>query len=85
MAITIQQGMSQMTAAAQAIIRGAMGRQPGATRAKSSRKSPRRASSVKRSSKRTKRASRASSSGRLKKGSAAAKAWGRKMKKLRAK
>lgn len=88
---TVQQGMSQTSPAAQAIIRSGIGAVRSIARRTRSRARTR-ASSGATSKKRKKRAStssarRSSSSkrSRLKKGSAAAKAWGKKMAKLRGK
>lgn len=86
MAIIMQQGMSQMTSAAKAIISSAFGKAARGAVTKLSRgRSKKRASGAK--SKRTKRAKRASSSkstaSRLVKGSAAAKRYMAKIRKLR--
>lgn len=77
-----QQGWGQATAAMQSLMRSGL----GGSRSGTSRR--RRKRSAAPSAKRKRRASpssssRSSSRGRLKKGSAAAKAWGRKMKALR--
>lgn len=70
----ITAAFGQSTPAMQAKIGGARG---------TARRSPRRRAKAARSSAPRKRAKAARSSGKLKKGSAAAKAWGRKMKRLR--
>jgi len=74
--MAIQQGMNQQTPATQHIIRKAMG--AGATTRRRRRSSAATKPRVKRA-----RASRGSSRKKMVKGSAAAKAWGRKMKRHR--
>lgn len=80
---TVQQGWSQQTPATQALMRSGLGSQ---TRARASGKRSKRSATAT-PKKRKKRASTSSSrrkaSAGMKKGSAAAKAWGRKMKRLR--
>lgn len=74
----VQQGWGQMTAAVQQIIRQGIG---GVVRSATGRRRKKvKASSAPR---RKKRAKRASGRVSLKKGSAAAKAWGKKMARLR--
>lgn len=83
----VQQGWSQMTAAAQQIIRQGLGvmRSTGRRTRSASRSRRSKAAAGRKSKKRATASSRRSKSSRLIKGSAAAKAWGRKMKRLRAK
>jgi len=82
-----QQGWGQTTAATQQMLRSALGGSPARRASRSS--SPRRASKTRRASpKRSKSSSKRRASAtrnKLVAGSAAAKAWGRKMKALRKK